>query len=97
MGIARRPLVIIRGSYAGVAKSVDATDLKSVGPKGLCRFKSGRPHQFTRIYFTTLLVLRARFTHSFLLKQLIALFPFACHKKYAVDELCRSVDPMTNN
>ena len=26
------------------------TDLKSVGPKGLCQFKSGRPHQFSRQY-----------------------------------------------
>ena len=23
---------------------VDARDLKSLGPKGLCRFESGRPH-----------------------------------------------------
>src|SRR6476661_2481959 len=30
---------------AGVAKLVDATDLKSVGPQGLYRFDSGRPHQ----------------------------------------------------
>ena len=28
-----------------VAESVDATDLKSVAPKGVCRFKSGRGHQ----------------------------------------------------
>ena len=31
--------------FAGVAKLVDARDLTSLGPKGLCRFKSGRPHQ----------------------------------------------------
>ena len=31
--------------FAGVAKLVDARDLKSLGPKGLCRFKSGRPHR----------------------------------------------------
>ena len=30
---------------AGVAELVDATDLKSVGAKALCRFESGRPHQ----------------------------------------------------
>jgi hypothetical protein len=29
---------------AGVAKLVDATDLKSVGPIGLCGFDSRRPH-----------------------------------------------------
>ena len=34
---------------AGVAKSVDARDLKSLGAKVLCRFESGRPHQF--LYF----------------------------------------------
>ncbi len=32
-------------SPAGVAELVDATDLKSVGAKALCRFESGRPHQ----------------------------------------------------
>jgi hypothetical protein len=30
---------------ADVAELVDAPDLKSVGPKGPCRFESGRPHQ----------------------------------------------------
>ena len=34
------------GFAAGpVAESVDATDLKSVAPKGVSRFKSGRGHQ----------------------------------------------------
>ena len=33
---------------AGVAKLVDATDLKSVGPQGLYRFDSGRPHHYSR-------------------------------------------------
>ena len=30
-----------------VAEQVDATDLKSVRPKGLCRFESGPGHQPT--------------------------------------------------
>jgi hypothetical protein len=30
---------------AGVAKLVDAKDLKSFGSKELCRFDPGRPHQ----------------------------------------------------
>ncbi len=36
-----------QGSHAGVAELVDAPDLKSVGPKGPCRFESGRPYQLT--------------------------------------------------
>jgi hypothetical protein len=38
------PAIPSRMQRAGVAELVDATDLKSVGPKGLCRFESGRPH-----------------------------------------------------
>jgi hypothetical protein len=32
-------------AHAGVAKLVDARDLKSLGSKELCRFDPGRPHQ----------------------------------------------------
>ena len=31
--------------HAGVAEQADARDLKSLGSKGLCRFKSGLRHQ----------------------------------------------------
>ena len=32
-------------NHAGVAKLVDARDLKSLGPKGPCRFNSGPRHR----------------------------------------------------
>jgi hypothetical protein len=38
-------LTMLQAGRADVAELVDATDLKSVGPKGPCRFDSGRPHQ----------------------------------------------------
>src|ERR1700761_8604921 len=36
---------MIGATTAGVAKLVDARDLKSLGSKELCRFEPGRPHQ----------------------------------------------------
>ena len=38
-----------RSPGAGVAELVDARDLKSLGPQGLCGFDSRPPHQLFRI------------------------------------------------
>ena len=45
-----------------MAELVDATDLKSVVPKGMSRFDSGRPHQsqWGNAWSARLFVLRAR-------------------------------------
>jgi hypothetical protein len=38
--------LVYTATVRGRGGMVDAPDLKSVGPQGLCRFKSDRPHHF---------------------------------------------------
>ena|GEM_PF-6978773 len=43
--LARMPILGIIDPWAGMAESVDARDLKSLGPEGLCGFESRSRYQ----------------------------------------------------
>jgi hypothetical protein len=44
-----RRALFYRACFSGRGEMVDARDLKSLGEKSLCRFESGRPHQYKPI------------------------------------------------